>query len=338
MNNKKPMLSTTLLKPASYLLTFLGALFIGLGLVSALDVTNKDVFTDITPGNDHYVAIQYLKENGLIQGYDDGSFKPLKEINRAEALKIITGALTKEKEPLRDIADFEFEDIDAESWYYTYVAEAWSNGIVDGYPDGKFHPENTINRAESLKMALIQDKADLPDQVTEKPYTDVPVDAWFAPYAQVSKERSLILRSRTDGGMYPGQNMNRGEFAELIYRVLKSREGNRFARTTWYGFENVNWGTASGEKFDTNLPTCAHQALPFGTKLLVTNMYNGKSVIVKVNDRGPVAPGMDLDLTSSAFESIASLGIGIIVAEYEIIDEEEIPSNSEPAYVDEYGF
>ena len=184
----------------------------------------------------------------------------------------------------------------------------------------------------------MQEETNIPEEVTEKPYTDIPVDAWFAPYAQVSKKRSLILRSRADGGMYPDKNINRGEFAELIYRVIKSRESNRFARTTWYGFENVNWGTASGEKFDTNLPTCAHQTLPFGTKLLVTNMYNGKSVIVKVNDRGPVAPGMDLDLTSSAFESIASLGTGIIMTEYEIINEEELPFNSEPAYVDKYGF
>ncbi len=335
MNNKKILKYTTLL------LFFLGLLFVSIGLVNAMDDivnTDQEVFTDITPGNDNYVAIKYLKENGLIQGYEDGSFKPLKEINRAEALKIIIGALSKEKEPIREIDDFEFEDIDKESWYYTYIAEAWSNGVVDGYPDGQFHPENTINRAESLKMALIQEEANIPEEVLEEPYTDVPIDAWFAPYAQVSKERSLIIRSRSDGGIYPGQNMNRGDFAELIYRIIKSRNSSRFARTTWYGFENVNWGTASGEKFDTNLPTCAHKTLPFGTKLLVTNMYNGKSVIVKVNDRGPVAPGIDLDLTSSAFESIASLGMGIIVTEYEIINENELQSNNEPAYVSEYGF
>jgi len=332
MNNR------IILKHTSYLLTLLGALFIGMGLVNALEQTNRNIFTDVTTGHDNYVAIKYLKENELIEGYEDGSFKPLKKINRAEALKIITGALSKEKNTIRNIDNFEFLDIDEESWYYTYIAEAWTNGVVDGYPDGKFRPENTINRAESLKIALMQEETNIPEEVTEKPYTDIPVDAWFAPYAQVSKKRSLILRSRADGGMYPDKNINRGEFAELIYRVIKSRESNRFARTTWYGFENVNWGTASGEKFDTNLPTCAHQTLPFGTKLLVTNMYNGKSVIVKVNDRGPVAPGMDLDLTSSAFESIASLGTGIIMTEYEIINEEELPFNSEPAYVDKYGF
>jgi len=344
--------------------------FIGFGLAYADTEISADttVFTDIDSGHEHYVAIKYLKEKGLIEGYADGSFEPLREINRAEALKMIMGAignenttneelpidakiLTDEKVPIdtkvlpdekidthtTDNEEFSFDDVSESEWYYPYIMEAWENNIVSGYPDGLFHPENVINRAESLKISLLQEGINLPPDIMESPYTDVQLDDWFAPYAQISKERGLILRSRSSEGLYPSQNMNRGEFAELIYRILTSSEGSNFARTTWYGFEDVNWGTASGEKFDTNLPTAAHKSLPFGTELLVTNMANGKTVTVTVNDRGPYAKGMDLDLTSSAFEEIASLGAGIIIAEYKILNE-DIPNSEQDYDVSEYRF
>lgn len=317
-------------------------LFVSIHVATAFDATattetNEDthVFSDIDLGHKHYVAIKYLKEEGLIEGYEDGSFKPLDEINRAEALKILTGALTKdtadespEQDPSVNSATtatvapqtLSFPDVPEDAWYYGYVLMALENGVVQGYPDGLFHPENTINRAESLKIALLLEGDSLPEEITEPPYSDVPVDVWFAPYATVSAERSLIIRSREDESLYPDLNMNRGDFADLVYRLIKSRNGNRFAVTTWYGFEDVDWSTASGEDFDTNLPTAAHKTLPFGTYIKVTNLANGKTVTVKINDRGPYARGMDLDLTSSSFETIASLGAGVIVTEYEIIE------------------
>ena len=72
--------------------------------------------------------------------------------------------------------------------------------------------------------------------------------------------------------------------------------------------------TASGEKLDDNALTCAHPTLPFGTRLKVS--YNGKSIIVRVNDRGPAArlvrQGRGLDLTKGAFAQLAPLRLGLI--------------------------
>ena len=62
--------------------------------------------------------------------------------------------------------------------------------------------------------------------------------------------------------------------------------------------------TASGEVFNNNKLTAAHRTYPFGTILRVTNPINGKSVVVKVNDRGPFAKGKDLDLSRKAFMQI----------------------------------
>jgi len=69
--------------------------------------------------------------------------------------------------------------------------------------------------------------------------------------------------------------------------------------------------TANGERYNAYGNSVAHKTLPFGTRLRVTNQRNGKSVIVRVNDRGPYIAGRDLDLSYGAFSSIAHPGQGV---------------------------
>jgi rare lipoprotein A len=69
--------------------------------------------------------------------------------------------------------------------------------------------------------------------------------------------------------------------------------------------------TASGEKFNNYSMTAAHKTLPFGTKVIVTNINNGKTVTVKINDRGPFVKGRIIDLTRAAFSKIESVDKGV---------------------------
>jgi rare lipoprotein A len=69
--------------------------------------------------------------------------------------------------------------------------------------------------------------------------------------------------------------------------------------------------TANGERYNAYGKSVAHKWLPFGTRLRVINQRNGKSVIVRVNDRGPYIGGRDLDLSYGAFSSIASPSQGV---------------------------
>ncbi len=78
--------------------------------------------------------------------------------------------------------------------------------------------------------------------------------------------------------------------------------------------------TASGEIYDHQLSTAAHRKLPFGTKIRVTNLANGKTVVVKINDRGPFIKGRILDLSKSAFSSIANVSSGIIEVKIEVLE------------------
>lgn len=80
---------------------------------------------------------------------------------------------------------------------------------------------------------------------------------------------------------------------------------------SFYGEEFHGRLTSSGEVFDMYDYTAAHKFLPFGTRLKVTNLANGRSVIVVVNDRGPFIPGRDLDLSYGAARKIDLVGMGV---------------------------
>lgn len=91
-------------------------------------------------------------------------------------------------------------------------------------------------------------------------------------------------------------------------------------KASFYAEEHQSKKTASGELYDYNLNTAAHRTLPFGTKIKVTNVGNGKSVVVKINDRGPFIKDRILDLSKSAFRSIADTTSGVIEVKIEVIE------------------
>ena len=73
---------------------------------------------------------------------------------------------------------------------------------------------------------------------------------------------------------------------------------------SYYGKELAGRRTASGERFNPGAMTAAHRTLPFGTRVRVTNIHNGRSVIVRINDRGPFVKGRSIDLSSGAARAI----------------------------------
>ncbi|WBC10999.1 septal ring lytic transglycosylase RlpA family protein [Micromonospora sp. CA-248089] len=77
--------------------------------------------------------------------------------------------------------------------------------------------------------------------------------------------------------------------------------------------------TANGETFNPNALTAAHKTLPFNTKVRVTNPANGKSVVVRINDRGPFIEGRCLDLSRAAFATIAATSLGHVDVRYEVL-------------------
>jgi len=81
---------------------------------------------------------------------------------------------------------------------------------------------------------------------------------------------------------------------------------------SWYGAAHQGRRTASGEPYDMYGLTAAHLTLPLGTHVLVTNMKNGRSVEVRVNDRGPTVAGRIIDLSYAAARVLGAVGDGVI--------------------------
>jgi len=88
---------------------------------------------------------------------------------------------------------------------------------------------------------------------------------------------------------------------------------------SWYGEEFQGSPTASGEVFDMNGLTAAHRSLPLGTKLKVTNLRNNRSLVVRVNDRGPFIQSRFLDLSMAAAKKLGFFGAGVARVRAEVV-------------------
>ena len=105
-------------------------------------------FSDVTPTTPYAKAIAELKADRVIGGYEDGSFKPSAQINRAELLKIILEARGETVDSRRCFPDVQ------DQWFARYVCTAKTAGIVSGYDDGLFRPEKPVNFVEEFRNLL----------------------------------------------------------------------------------------------------------------------------------------------------------------------------------------
>jgi rare lipoprotein A len=109
---------------------------------------------------------------------------------------------------------------------------------------------------------------------------------------------------------------------------LKGAVSVQTGQASWYGKAFAGKATASGEIFNHELLTAAHRSLPLGTKVRVTNVANGKSVEVKVNDRGPYADGRIIDLSRAAARALGMIEDGLAEVRLETIS---LPGESQTA-------
>ncbi|MGK7889827.1 MAG: septal ring lytic transglycosylase RlpA family protein [Leptolyngbyaceae cyanobacterium] len=89
---------------------------------------------------------------------------------------------------------------------------------------------------------------------------------------------------------------------------------------SWYGPGFHGRTSASGERFNQNAMTAAHRTLPFGTLVRVTNLNNGASTIVRINDRGPFSQGRVIDLSAAAAQSIGMIGSGVAPVSVDVLE------------------
>ncbi|MEK7548178.1 MAG: S-layer homology domain-containing protein, partial [Patescibacteria group bacterium] len=176
-------------------------------------------FTDLGEAHKNYEAITYLQENGIINGYDDGSFKPDNTVNRAEFLKII---IDGSKIKLSISPPTPFKDVDNTAWYAKYLKKAYAENWINGYSDNTFRPDQAINKVEALKIIAKVQNWEASQFSANQPFSDTPLNEWYIPYIAYAKEHNFL--EETGLNFSPSDEITRGGISEIIFRTLKEAD------------------------------------------------------------------------------------------------------------------
>lgn len=180
-------------------------------------------------------AITWATDAGIFSGYNDGSFRPYTNINRAEVLRVVFEAFRSNVTMLpSNGTNLGFKDVDSNAWYMTYARTAKFYGMLHGYINQtEARLANNINRVEFLKFVLEASDAftawETPGHERSY-YADVdanePTHDWFFDYAGVARTYGLYndYYDNETGERYlnPGSLVQRGEVALLLYRMNKA--------------------------------------------------------------------------------------------------------------------
>jgi hypothetical protein len=148
----------------------------------------ENLFSDVSGDSKYFDSLTYLKRNGIISGYADGTFLPDLGIKRAELVKTLVAA--KKQFPLALNYNNCFKDVKNE-WFAPSVCFAKSSGWISGYADGTFHPNDDLSRGDAMNTLV---KAFKLEQYPE----------------------DLVGNDQTDG-----DTITRGEAFQMLYRVLQ---------------------------------------------------------------------------------------------------------------------
>jgi len=194
-------------------------------LISLLAVSSHAyAFLDVDKDTRYQEAIQQLFEDGILQGYEDRTFKPTAVINRAEFTKIVVEAfyphyvIASCVDDLQKIhsyfASIAFPDVNYLSWYGNYVCVGQLTGLIGGYPDGTFRPGDTISFVEVAKILAVAFKL----TTVNLPNLGELTDLWYRPYVDAIDDLKAIPPTIATFE----QPLRRGEMAELLYRLSKN--------------------------------------------------------------------------------------------------------------------
>jgi hypothetical protein len=160
-------------------------------------------------------AVESLRARGVVEGYADGTFRPQASINRAEFLAILLRSEVGDAAINNFLARADvinFPDVYGGDWHWKYVAYARAMSIIDGYPDGRFRPDWTINLAETAKIAANVFRIE--PLVTRCAPGARCRSEWWEPYVRALDQRGALP---SDVWSNPERSLTRGEMATLTY-------------------------------------------------------------------------------------------------------------------------
>lgn len=185
----------------------------------------KDLsFTDLKDVSWAEEAIRHLQDQGVVSGKEDGIFAPNDSVTRAEFCKILVNSY----QLLDAKAESSFADVAKDAWYYSYVSSAYCYGIINGYEDSCFRPDESVSREEMVTMLyrLLQKKR-LIEEVSsvENMFRDFDNISDYAKNAVLILSNAGYVKGAGEEQFLPKNTASRAEVCVLIYNTLKG--GNR---------------------------------------------------------------------------------------------------------------
>ncbi len=207
-------------------------------------------FLDIASSHPRSEAIEYVREKGIFEGYEDRTFRPYNEITRAELIKVIVLSAPGVSEIIVDSyfennfidknkSTADFSDVPVNAWYARYIAYARAMGWVEGYNDNAFKPKRPVSFVEALKM-IMESNGSHDITIAAWPeyfdsfkvlYKGIIGDDWYTEYLVTAylKDVFVIDTNNRKISFLPGRNLVsdkigfedeilRGDTAELLYR------------------------------------------------------------------------------------------------------------------------
>lgn len=185
--------------------------------VAPTALADAHTFPDVEEGIWFESYVAFGVENGLFNGFPDGEFKPYENMTRAEAVSVVLRALEVEFE--EEVTDTGFPDVADNTWFSGAIKTAAEQGIVEGFEDGTFRPNDTVTRAELSDM--VADAFDFEaSEDFDAGFEDVP-EAWWTPAINALTEIGIVQGISSDEPVFaPNEPVMRNEAAAIFTRVL----------------------------------------------------------------------------------------------------------------------
>jgi hypothetical protein len=172
-------------------------------------------FTDVGASDYFYQAVSYLYCHGAISGYSDGTFRPYNNTTRGQLSKIVVLA---EGWDIDTYGAPHFTDVPSGSAFYDYVETAYNNGVITGYSDNTFRPNNNITRGQLTKVIALSERWAV--DVSGAPhFSDVASSNPF--YAQIETAYNRgVISGYADGTFRPYSEATRGQISKIVYTAV----------------------------------------------------------------------------------------------------------------------
>jgi len=172
---------------------------------------HASVFSDVDSEHKNYEAILSMSEKKIVNGYDDGSFKPDNSVTRAELCVIIARAAGYKKNTGNYSEDLPFSDVDSSYWAEDYIKFAYNKGIVNGMGDGTFLPAGGVTYEQAVKMLIC--------------FTGLEEDArkiegikWYSGYLETAYDRGLLENIN----LVVTKSANRSDIVQILHNAYEN--------------------------------------------------------------------------------------------------------------------